>query len=193
MFSTQLIEKFKSLPTPFFYYDMEVLKATLENVKIHGISEGYHIHYAMKANYNDTILKEILGAGLGADCVSGNEVKKAIEIGFEPGKIAFAGVGKSDEEINLALSENIYCFNVESAQELEVINQLAANINQRTRVALRINPNVKADTHHYITTGVEENKFGINLWELDEIVNRMDQYPHLELIGIHFQIGRAHV
>src|SRR5690606_33143352 len=115
-------------------------------------------------------------AGLGADCVSGNEVKKAIEIGFSADKVVFAGVGKSDEEINLALSEDILCFNVESAQELAVINQFAGNMNKKANVALRINPNVNADTHHYITTGLEENKFGINLWELDEVMTAIKQY-----------------
>ena len=189
MFTDVIIEKFKTLPTPFFYYDLDVLKATLASIMKHGGSKGYHVHYALKANYNDTILNIIKDAGLGADCVSGNEVKKAVDIGFDPQKIAFAGVGKSDAEINLALANNIYCFNAESAQELEVLNQLAANANKKTNVALRINPNVKADTHHYITTGVEENKFGINLWELDEIVSRINAYPFLNLIGIHFHIG----
>lgn len=189
MFDQDLTQKFKTLPTPFFYYDVAVLKTTLDNIHQHGLSKGYHVHYAMKANCNDPILEIIKDAGLGADCVSGNEVKKAVTIGFAPEKIAFAGVGKSDEEINLALSANIHCFNVESVQELGVINQLAGNMSKKANVALRINPNVKADTHHYITTGTEENKFGINLWEMDEIVATLNNYPHLNLIGIHFHIG----
>src|SRR5690606_21212015 len=172
-----------------FYYDIDVLKATLDSINTHGLSKGYHIHYALKANFNDAILGIIKAAGLGADCVSGNEVKKAIEVGFPADKVVFAGVGKSDEEINLALAEDIQCFNVESGQELYVINQLAGNMNKKANVALRINPNVKADTHHYITTGLEENKFGINLWELDEIMAALKQYPHLNLSGIHFHIG----
>lgn len=189
MFSPKLIEKFRKLPTPFFYYDLNVLQDTLESIKKHGLAKNFHVHYALKANYNDDILKVIHDAGLGADCVSGNEVKKALEVGFSPSSIAFAGVGKSDEEINFALSKDIYCFNVESAQELEVINELAAKQSKTTNIALRINPNVKADTHHYITTGVEENKFGINLWELDEIVGKINIYKNVNLIGIHFHIG----
>ncbi len=189
MFAENLIEKFKNFPTPFFYYDLEVLQKSLDSIKAHGLSKGYHVHYALKANYNDKVLKNILQAGLGADCVSGNEVKKAIEVGFDPSSIAFAGVGKSDAEITYALSQNIYCFNVESAQELEVIDELAGKLGKQTNIALRINPNVKADTHHYITTGVEENKFGINLWELDEIVQKIQTYANLKLIGIHFHIG----
>lgn len=189
MFAPNLIEKFQNLRTPFFYYDLDVLGKTLESIKTNGLSKNYHIHYALKANYNDEILSIIHKAGLGADCVSGNEVKKALEIGFDPKTIAFAGVGKSDEEINFALSKDIYCFNVESVQELEVINELAGKMSKTTNVALRINPNVKADTHHYITTGVEENKFGINLWELDEIVGKINQFKNVNLIGIHFHIG----
>src|SRR5690606_4789757 len=189
MFAENLIEKFTEFPTPFFYYDLEVLQKSLDSIKAHGLSKGYHVHYALKANYNDKILKNILQAGLGADCVSGNEVRKAIEVGFDPASIAFAGVGKSDAEITYALNQNIYNFNVESAQELEVINELAGAVGKHTNIALRINPNVKADTHHYITTGVEENKFGINLWDFDEIGQKMHTYTNLKLIGIHFHIG----
>lgn len=189
MFDQDLVQRFQALPTPFFYYDIELLQNTLESIKEHGLSKGYHVHYALKANFNDTVLETIKAAGLGADCVSGNEVKKALELGFSADKVVFAGVGKSDEEINSALAEDILCFNVESGQELEVINQLAGNMNKKANVALRINPNVKADTHHYITTGLEENKFGINIWELDEIITAIKQYQHLNLVGIHFHIG----
>ncbi len=189
MFDQDLVQKFQAFPTPFFYYDIELLKKTLNSIKEHALSKDYHVHYALKANFNDVILQTIRAAGLGADCVSGNEVKKAIEVGFSADKVVFAGVGKSDEEINIALAEDILCFNVESGQELSVINQLAANMNKKANVALRINPNVKADTHHYITTGLEENKFGINVWELDEIIAAIKQYEHINLSGIHFHIG----
>lgn len=189
MFDQDLVQKFQALPTPFFYYDIELLQNTLDSIKQHGLSKGYHVHYALKANFNDAILEIIKDAGLGADCVSGNEVKKAIEIGFSADKVVFAGVGKSDEEIRIALKEDILCFNVESSQELFVINQLAGNMNKKANVALRINPNVNADTHHYITTGLEENKFGINLWELDEVMTAIKQYEHIQLTGIHFHIG----
>src|SRR5690606_12646665 len=128
-------------------------------------------------------------AGIGADCVSGNEVKKAIEVGFQPSDIVFAGVGKSDREIREALNHDIFAFNVESIAELTVINTLAAAQGIKARVALRINPNVDAQTHQYITTGLDENKFGIAHWQLGEAVETLGQSEHLELIGIHFHIG----
>lgn len=189
MFSQSLVKKFSHTPTPFYYYDMELLKSTLRRIK--EISENYNfiVHYALKANSNDKILNIIREFGLGADCVSGNEVKKAIEIGFKPEHIVFAGVGKSDEEINLALKHDIFGFNCESIQELEVINELAGKHNNIARIAIRLNPNVNANTHHYITTGLEENKFGINLWELQEVIQKLKSLKNLHLIGLHFHIG----
>jgi len=127
--------------------------------------------------------------GLGADCVSGNEIKRAIEAGFSSNKIVFAGVGKTDNEINIALDNDIFCFNCESIPELEVINELAQQKDKTATVALRINPNVNAKTHEYITTGLEENKFGINLWELDTVLAKLKTLTHIKLIGLHFHIG----
>ena len=150
---------------------------------------GFHVHYALKANFNEQILQAVRKIGFGADCVSGNEVKKAIEIGFDPEKVVFAGVGKSDKEIIEALNNNIYCFNIESVQELGIINRLATDRGKTARVAIRINPNVDAHTHQYITTGLEENKFGVNQWELDSCIEQLKACPNLNLIGIHFHIG----
>src|SRR5690606_16084087 len=133
--------------------------------------------------------QRIKDMGFGADCVSGNEVLKAIEIGFKPEKIVFAGVGKSDKEILAALREDIFCFNVESVEELKVISELAGSLDKTANIALRINPNVDAQTHHYITTGLDENKFGIKIWELNECIEILKSYPHLHLIGIHFHVG----
>jgi diaminopimelate decarboxylase len=147
------------------------------------------VHYALKANFNEQILQAVRKIGFGADCVSGNEVKKAIEIGFDPEKVVFAGVGKSDKEIIEALNNNIYCFNIESVQELGIINRLATDRGKTARVAIRINPNVDAHTHQYITTGLEENKFGVNQWELDSCIVQLKACPNLNLIGIHFHIG----
>ncbi len=175
--------------TPFYYYDVELLKNTLQAIRNQTDAYGYHVHYAMKANANDTILDIIRDAGFGADCVSGNEVLKALEQRFEPSKIVFAGVGKSDWEIKLALEANILGFNVESIPELEVIDELAGKMGIKARVALRINPNVNANTHHYITTGLEENKFGINLWDLDRVLEVLKKLKNCKLIGIHFHIG----
>jgi diaminopimelate decarboxylase len=175
--------------TPFYLYDLEMLSQTLDEAQRHSKKHYYHIHYALKANTNDRILKLIQSKGFGADCVSGNEVKKAIEIGFAPKQIAFAGVGKSDEEILIGLEHDIFTFNCESIEEIEVINEFAAKQNKVAKIALRLNPNVDAKTHKYITTGLEENKFGINIWELDNLVNKLPIWKHIELVGLHFHIG----
>lgn len=187
MYSKETIKKFQNISTPFYYYDLELLKKTLEELKKESDKYGFIVHYALKANANNEILRAIKSVGLGADCVSGNEVKKAAEENFE--KIFFAGVGKSDDEINIALDRNITCFNCESLQEIEVINELAGAKNKIASIAFRINPNVNANTHKYITTGLEENKFGINLWELEDVVKRTQQLKNIKILGIHFHIG----
>lgn len=183
------VDKFKSLDTPFYYYDTELLRQTLELVKTEAEKYAYHAHYAVKANVNADLLKIIASYGLGADCVSGGEVQAAIEAGFAPSNIVFAGVGKTDREIELALDHNIFCFNAESVPELEVINQLAAKKGKKAGIALRVNPNVDAHTHHYITTGLNENKFGFNIADLDSVLALVQSLPHLELLGLHFHIG----
>ena len=189
MFDKSILEKFANLTTPFYYYDISLLKKTLEELKQNASNQNYIIHYAVKANSNDKILKIIRDFGFGADCVSGNEVKKAVETGFDNNVIVFAGVGKSDKEIKTALGYNIFCFNVESLQELEVINSIASSMNKKANIALRINPNVNAKTHQYITTGLEENKFGINQWEFDEVLSKLKFLKNLKLTGLHFHIG----
>jgi diaminopimelate decarboxylase len=189
MFNAQLVDSFKDKETPFYYYDLKLLKDTLTACKEASSSHQFHIHYALKANFNDRVLQVIKDAGFGADCVSGGEVKKAIETGFNAKKVVFAGVGKSDREINYALDNDIFCFNVESIQELEVINELAAKKGKKVAVAIRVNPNVDAHTHHYITTGLDENKFGINAWELSDVSETLKKCNHLEFLGIHFHVG----
>lgn len=189
MFDNTTLARFEDLETPFYYYDLALLDKTLRSCKSAADKYGFHVHYAFKANFNEKVLHAIQRIGFGADCVSGNEVKKAIEIGFDPGKVVFAGVGKSDKEIIEGLDNNIYCFNVESVQELGIINELAAERGKTAKVAIRINPNVDAHTHHYITTGLEENKFGVNQWELKTCVEELRKSEHLNLIGIHFHIG----
>ncbi|WP_020403642.1 diaminopimelate decarboxylase [Gracilimonas tropica] len=189
MFPSQVTEFFKSQKTPFYYYDLDVLNTTLDEIKKHGLSKGYHVHFALKANNQLKILEIIREAGLGADCVSGGEVQRAIDAGFSADEIAFAGVGKSDEEIELGLNHNIFCFNCESPQELEVLNELAGKQGKTAKIALRLNPNVEADTHKYITTGLNENKFGINASDLDAVLEQLPELEHLKLIGIHFHIG----
>lgn len=183
------IQQLKAHKTPFYFYDLTLLKQTLKALKKSASQYNYHVHYALKANTNTTLLKQILADNLGADCVSGNEIKKALEIGFPAASIVFAGVGKSDDEINIALDNNIFCFNCESIAELEVINELALIKNKVANVALRINPNVNAKTHQYITTGLEENKFGINQWEFDAVISKLALLSNIKLIGLHFHIG----
>lgn len=183
------LEKFKGIETPFYYYDMDLLKRTLKVVKEEVKKYGFIQHYAVKANANRKILETIVSEGFGADCVSGNEIKAAVNAGFPASKIVFAGVGKTDKEINLALDLNIFCFNVESLPELEVINELAAKKGKQAQVALRINPNVDAHTHEYITTGLNENKFGFNMDHLEVVIDKLKSLKNINLIGIHFHIG----
>jgi diaminopimelate decarboxylase len=189
MFSDKNKMQFASLETPFYFYDLELLQNTLDSCMLAANVYNFHVHYAMKANFNPTVLEKIKLAGFGSDCVSGGEVKQAVELGFNSSKIVFAGVGKSDKEINFALDNNIYCFNVESIQELEVINELALAKGKKARVAIRINPNVDAHTHQNITTGLDENKFGINSWDLPACIEVLKVSSQLEFIGIHFHIG----
>lgn len=189
MFTKDIINKLQGHQTPFYYYDLGLLQRTLVTLTKESSKYNYHVHYALKANANKELLQLIKTTGLGADCVSGNEVKCAIENGFKPAQIVFAGVGKNDDEINYALSQNIFCFNCESFQELDVINELASRQNKTAAIALRINPNVDAHTHKYITTGLEENKFGINPYEFDAIIEKIKQLKNIKLIGLHFHIG----
>jgi diaminopimelate decarboxylase len=189
MFNQERINQIKQHPTPYYLYDLDLLKRSLTSAKEASAVYGFQVHYALKANSNDPILNAIREAGFGADCVSGNEVKCAVRNGFSNDHIVFAGVGKNDAEIRYALSQDIFCFNCESLPEMEVINQIAGEMNKTARVALRINPNVQANTHHYITTGLEENKFGISIHELPAVTAAFKELKQLELIGIHFHIG----
>lgn len=176
-------------PTPFYYYDLDLLRQTLQVAASEAAKYGYHIHYAMKANVEPHILREIRRAGLGADCVSGYEVQCAVENGFAPEKIVFAGVGKSDHEIEYAIKAGIFAFNCESLQELEVVNELAAKQGKTVNVALRINPNVQPDTHKYISTGQSESKFGISYTEVDQALGKLHSLSHIRIVGLHFHIG----
>jgi len=189
MLTPEKILQLQKHKTPFYFYDLGLLQKTLSVINTESEKYKYHIHYAFKANTNLKIIEVVKKNGLGADCVSGNEVKYAIANGFKNTDIVFAGVGKSDDEINYALDQNIFCFNCESIQELEVINELANLKNKVAQIALRINPNVDAYTHKYITTGLEENKFGINPYEFETVLDKLKNLVHLKLIGLHFHIG----
>jgi len=189
MFKEETIGKFLTIPTPFYYYDMDLLRETLSVCSKEAGKYGFYIHYALKANSNSEILSLISKSGYGADCVSGNEILAAIRNGFNPNQIMFSGVGKSDDEIRLALQQKIQSINVESRQEMGVINDLAGAMGLKADISLRIIPNVDARTHRYITTGLEENKFGILPWEFDKVLDKMNKLENLRLIGLHFHIG----
>lgn len=184
------IDKFRELRTPFYYYDTQVLRNTLDAIRREaGKYENYVVHYAVKANANPQILSIVRESGLGADCVSGGEIKAAVRAGFPAGKIVFAGVGKSDWEIELGLDLDIFCFNVESIPELEVINELASRKGKVARVAFRINPNVGAHTHANITTGLAENKFGISMEDMIHVIELAQDMKYVQFVGLHFHIG----
>lgn len=178
------------LPTPYYYYNLDLLRQTLRAIKnATADSPHFHLHYAVKANTNSRILSEIVQAGLGADCVSGGEVQACLDAGFSPRSIVFAGVGKTDKEILLGLEAGIACFNVESLAELEVINALAAQVGKVARIAFRINPNIDAHTHEKITTGLNENKFGIALTDTLAAIRTAEKMKNILFVGLHFHIG----
>ena len=184
------VNKFRELETPFYYYDVNVLRETLSCInKEAGKYNNFCVHYAVKANANHKVLTIIRESGLGADCVSGGEIRAAIKAGFPTNKIVYAGVGKTDWEINLGLDYDIFCFNVESVPELEIINELAAAKGKTARVAFRINPNVGAHTHANITTGLAKNKFGISMEDMDKVIDMAGTLPHVKFVGLHFHIG----
>ena len=189
MISKNLIEHIKSAKTPLYFYNMQLLSQTLEHLKMASSKYGYHIHYALKANFNSKILKEISKNGLGADCVSGNEIIKAVENGFPAEKIVFAGVGKTNDEISLALKNNIQAFNCESYQEIIVINDLAKKMGLKAKIYLRLNPDVVAHTHKNITTGKAENKFGLQPSETEKFLQNRENLKNIEVEGLHFHIG----
>lgn len=183
-------DKFQGIETPFYYYDKKVLLATLDTIKAELAERpNYHLHYAIKANANLEVLKEIQKAGFGVDAVSGGEIQQALKAGFEAQKIVYAGVGKNDWEINLGLDAGIFCFNVESLEELRIINELAQKKHKTAKVCFRINPNVGAHTHANITTGLMENKFGIAMEDMELAIREAKELSNIEFIGLHFHIG----
>ncbi len=184
------LEQFHGVRTPFYFYDLPLLQQTLDVMQTAIADSPYfHVHYAVKANANEEILRFLHKANLGCDCVSGGEVQAALDAGYAPDKIVFAGVGKADWEIELALQAGIFCFNVESEAELLIIQSIAQAMNKKAPVAIRVNPNVDAHTHHYITTGLNENKFGVSLSQLPQVVALAQSLEHIELLGLHFHIG----
>ncbi|SFJ80941.1 diaminopimelate decarboxylase [Myroides guanonis] len=189
MFTIENIKALEKLSTPAYVYDLPLLRKNISVALNESKKYGYKIHYAIKANNNPRILEEIQKLGLGADCVSGQEIDLAVRSGFKTNEIVFAGVGKTDKEIQTALKHQIFAFNVESVQELEVIGEWALVLKLPASIALRINPNVDAKTHHYITTGLDENKFGVLSHELDRCLEIIKENEYLNFKGLHFHVG----
>ena len=184
------VDRFRGLRTPFYYYDLPLLRRTLDAVQAQlDRNPAFRMHYAVKANSNPRILAEIASRGFGADCVSGGEIRAALEAGFPAESIVYAGVGKSDAEIRFALEAGIARFNVESVAELEIIDELAGEMGCVAPVSLRINPDIGAHTHAGITTGLAENKYGINYEQMDDVLDLAQRLPHVQYCGLHFHIG----
>ncbi|MDR0560341.1 MAG: diaminopimelate decarboxylase [Prevotellaceae bacterium] len=182
-------EKWTNIQTPFYYYDVDLLKQTLETAKNEADKRGYILHYATKANANPALLKLIFSAGFGADCVSGNEILRSVKCGADPKLITFAGVGKTDREIGIGLDNSIFCFNCESIPEMENIDVLAKAKHKIASIAIRINPDVDAKTHEYISTGKSENKFGISAWDFEKVIEKLEILSNLNFTGLHFHVG----
>ena len=189
MGAREYLKQIETLPTPFYFYDMGLLDETLQRAKRAAERYGYRVHYALKANYDRRVIEAAQRAGLGADCVSGNEVRAAIECGISPSEVVYAGVGKTDREIEYSLSQGIFAFNCESLNELQVIQQIAERMNCRAHVALRINPDVDPKTHQYISTGKADNKFGISYKEVDDAIASLASLDRIDIVGLHFHIG----
>ncbi len=189
MLSRHIANKLHSFETPFYLYDIALLRQTLESVVYESNKYGYKVHYAIKANYDDKILSVIKEFGLGIDCASGNELRKAIEAGFDPKGIVYAGVGKRDKELDYAIDQNILAINCESIQELEVIDQIAKAKDVVTNIALRINPDIDPKTNHCIDTGQADSKFGISYEEVMENVEHIQSLKNINIIGLHLHIG----
>lgn len=189
MIKKEAVRAFEKIETPFYYYDIELLERTLQIYTSLIEKYGYSAHYALKSNANPRILSIIRTAGLGADCVSGNEVALAVKSGFPAEKIVYAGVGKSDKEIKTALKAGIFSFNCESVPEIKIIDEIAASMGKVAHIALRINPDVDAHTHKYISTGRKENKFGISPWMFDDVGGLFRSCKNIKLMGLHFHVG----
>ncbi len=189
MMNANEIVGFGNRKTPFYLYDMRLLSRTLDEIVRLSSDYGIEVHYAVKANANVPVLRRISSKGLGADCVSGNEILFALENGFPAGKTVFSGVGKTDREIELAISKGVFSINCESLPEIRVVNEIASGMGKKANVSVRINPDIDAHTHKYITTGLEENKFGISRYEFEELVKTLGECESIDFNGLHFHIG----
>ncbi|MFI3330370.1 MAG: diaminopimelate decarboxylase [Rikenellaceae bacterium] len=189
MLSREIAGELKNIRTPFYLYDMSLLRRTLDTVKTNADKYGYFVHYALKANFDLEVFKTVKEYGFGVDCVSGNEVKYAIENGFAANSIVFAGVGKTDEEITIGIENGIFAFNCESAEELENINTIAEKMGKVVNVALRLNPDIDPQTHKHISTGNADSKFGISYLEVEQLADKIETLKNVNITGLHFHVG----
>ena len=189
MLDFNTLEQLDKIATPFYYYDMDLFRRTVDHVAELAAEHDIKVHYAVKANVERRLLEYISAKGFGADCVSGNEVLHAHSCGFPADRIVYAGVGKSDREIYDAMMLGIEAFNCESLQEIFVINEMAHIYGVKANVSVRINPDIDAHTHKYVTTGLYENKFGISQHEFDKLIEIIHKSEHINFIGLHFHVG----
>ena len=189
MLNFSTIEQFDKIATPFYYYDMDLLRKTVDHVAELAERHDIKVHYAVKANVERRLLEYISSKGFGADCVSGNEVLHAHSCGFPADRIVYAGVGKTDKEIYDALTLGIEAFNCESLQEIYVINEMAHRYGIKANISVRINPDIDAHTHKYVTTGLYENKFGISQHEFEKLIEIIQKSEYIEFFGLHFHVG----
>ena len=168
---------------------MDLFHKTVDYVADLAKEHDIKVHYAVKANVERRLLEYISSKGFGADCVSGNEVLHAHDCGFPADQIVYAGVGKTDKEIYNALKLGIEAFNCESLQEIYVINEMARVYGLKANVSIRINPDIDAHTHKYVTTGLYENKFGISQHEFDKLIDIIKKSENINFYGLHFHIG----
>ena len=175
--------------TPCYVYSRAALEAALDEFQAELLGLDSLVCYAVKANSNLAVLNIFARRGAGFDIVSIGELKRVLAAGADPQKIVFSGVGKSADEMTFALKTGILCFNVESAPELDRLNQVAADLGQKAPISLRVNPNVDAKTHPYISTGLKENKFGVAYEDALKIYQHAASLPNLDVVGIDCHIG----
>ena len=189
MLSSSVVGRISAIKTPFYLYDMDLLRKTLEAAAEGARKRGYRLHYAVKANFDPRVLALIRQYGLGIDCVSGGEVRCAIESGFDPSGIVYAGVGKSDDEIRYAVGQGIFSLNCESLEELAAVNDICGEMGKVQNVALRINPDVDPRTHKCISTGQADSKFGISYEDAFSKAEWIQSLRNIRIRGLHLHVG----
>lgn len=184
-----LLQIAKEYQTPIFAYDFDKIEEYYHQFKSAFSGRKILICYALKANSNLSVVKKLASLESGADCVSLGEIKRAILAGIPPYKIIYSGVGKQEEEIKEAIRLGILFINIESKAELFKVESIAKSLNTKARISIRVNPDIDPQTHPYISTGLKENKFGIEIQEAKSLYLHAHKSEFLEPIGIHFHIG----